>query len=76
MSVQINSVEDHKAGSFYINICIDGKRHPRRFSSLVEALDCIAREKERCGLERAEVTLKQIVIMATKQWSYETCYSL
>lgn len=76
MSVLINSVEDHREGLFYVNICIDGKRHPRRFSSMMEAIDCVRHEKDRGGHDECFVTLKEIVIMATKQFAYESCYSM
>ena len=76
MSVLINKVEDHKDGSFYVNICIDGRWHPRKFSSMMEAIDCVRHEKDRGGHEKADITLREIIIMATKQLAYESCYSL
>ena len=42
----------------------------------MDAIDCVLYEKERGGHEKADITLRDVVIMATKQLAYESCYSL
>ena len=73
MSVNINSVEDHKTGSFYIDVRIEGAAY-RRFESMVEAMRFVHHEKERKQQTEANITLKEIVIMPMKIMLYESAY--
>jgi len=73
MSVNIRSVEDHKAGSFYVDVCIEGTAY-RRFESMVEAMGFVHHEKERRNQAEANITLKDIVVMPMKTMLYESEY--
>ncbi len=73
MSVNINSVENHKAGSFYVDVRIEGAAY-RRFASMVEAMGFVHHEKERKQQAEANITLKEIVIMPLKTMLYESAY--
>jgi len=73
MSVNINSVEDHKVGSFYIDVRIEGAAY-RRFASMVEAMGFVHHEKERRQQAEANITLKEIVVMPMKTMLYESAY--
>lgn len=73
MSVNINSIEDHKAGSFYVDVRIEGAAY-RRFASMVEAMGFVHHEKERKQQAEANITLKKIVIMPMKTMLYESAY--
>ena len=46
------------------------------FSCIKEATDWLAEQKRQYELERIEVFLRQIVLMARKEIKYESCYSL
>lgn len=46
------------------------------FSSVKEATDWLAEQKVKYELKRIEVLLRQIVLMARKEYKYETCYAL
>ena len=73
MSVNISSVEDHKTGSFYVDVRIEGAAY-KKFESMVEAMDFVHHEKERTQQAEANITLKEIVIMPLKTMLYESAY--
>lgn len=73
MSVNIKSVEDHKAGSFYVDVRIEGAAY-RRFESMVEAMGFVHHEKEHRQQAEANITLKEIVVMPLKTMLYESAY--
>lgn len=75
MSVNISSIEDHKVGSFYVDVRIEGSAF-RRFSSMVEAIGFVRHEKDRAGEAEAKVNLREIVVMPMKTMLYETAYSM
>lgn len=75
MSVNIKSVEDHKVGSFYVDVRIEGAAY-RRFASMVEAMGFVHHEKERRQQTEAEITLKEIVVMPMKTMLYESAYCM
>lgn len=73
MSVNISSVEDHKTGSFYVDVRIEGAAY-RRFESMVEAMGFVHHEKEHRQQAEANITLKEIVVMPMKTMLYESAY--
>lgn len=73
MSVNISSVEDHKAGSFYVDVRIEGVAY-KKFESMVEAMEFVHHEKERAQQAKANITLKEIVVMPLKTMLYESAY--
>lgn len=75
MSVKISSITDHKRGQFYIDVLIDGKRY-KRCSSMAEANEFVRHEKDRAGVAKVEVTLREIIYMLMKTELYETAYSI
>lgn len=75
MSVNINSIEDHKSGSFYVDVRIVGGAY-KRLASMIEAAEFVCHERDRAGQAEAKVTLKEIVIMPTKTMLYESAYCM
>lgn len=57
-----------------VSVTWNGKR--AYFSCVKEATDWLAEQKRKHELERIEVFLRQIVLMARKEIKYESCYSL
>ena len=57
-----------------VSVTWNGKR--AYFSCVKEATDWLAEQKRQHELERIEVFLRQIVLMARKEIKYESCYSL
>lgn len=57
-----------------VSVTWNGKR--AYFSCVKEATDWLAEQKRQHELERIEVFLRQIVLMARKEYKYESCYSL
>lgn len=57
-----------------VSVTWNGKR--AYFSCVKEATDWLAEQKHKHELERIEVFLRQIVLMARKEIKYESCYSL
>lgn len=75
MSIKINSVEDHKQGSFYVDVRIVGGAF-KRLSSMMEAMDFIHHAKSVAGEAEANIELKEVVVMPTKLMVYESAYCL
>lgn len=57
-----------------VSVIWNGKR--AYFSCVKDATDWLAEQKRKNELERIEVFLRQIVLMARKEYKYESCYSL
>jgi len=74
MSANIMAVEDHKTGSFYINVHLSGVGY-EKFSSMLEVNEFLNHWKEVFG-KTINVTLKQLVIMQRKEMLYESAYCL
>lgn len=57
-----------------VSVNWNGKR--AYFSCVKEATDWLAEMKRQYELDRIEVFLRQIVLMARKEYKYESCYSV
>ena len=75
MKVNVRSVEDHRVGSFYVDVRVEGKGF-KRFSSMVEAMGFVRHERDRAGHSEANINLKEIVLMPMKEMVYETAYCM
>ena len=75
MSAEIRSVEDHVRGEYTVKVNLGGKLF-RNFDSMMDAskwLD-LMKASSRDDIYLIFVTLKEIVITAKQQFSYETFY--
>lgn len=67
-------VETTKKDGVTVSVTWNGKR--AYFSCVKEATDWLAEQKRQHELERIEVFLRQIVLMARKEYKYETYYAV
>lgn len=73
MSAKIVSVENHKNGSFYIDVHLSGVGF-ERFKSMIEVNEFLAHWKDIFD-SAIDVTLKQFIIMQRKEFAYESNYT-
>ena len=74
MSANITAVENHKDGTYYVNVHLSGVGY-EKFSSMVDANEYLHHWKEVVG-EKIDVLMKEIVVMQRKEMMYESAYCL
>ena len=74
MSAHIRTVEDHKIGSFHVDVELAGIR--RRFESVMDATKWLRLMKVSGDIANIMVELREVVITAKRQLAYESCYVL
>lgn len=67
-------VETSSKNGVTVSVNWNGKR--AYFKSVKEATDWLAEQKRKNELERIEIFLRQIILMAKKEIKYESCYAL
>lgn len=73
MCIRIRSVEDHKTGSFSVNVDMSGVW--RKFESMMDAQKWI--KLMRSGTdEQFHIDLREVVIMPRKELVYESSYTM
>lgn len=73
MSANIVSIENHKIGEFRVDVNLEGRRE--RFASMMDAQKWLKLMRDSAEVDRILVSLKEIVITAKHQISYESSFA-